>query len=175
MKNYLLTILTVLLFINSSLSAQDGIPHYSHTIIASKNGIEKIYKLGSRLFITYQNGSDQQKLRGYFTGVTNGKIAIARKKKTSEEILIPVENITVLRKINPGKRIIYGAVGTALVAGGAAIINKRSNSPGAGMRDALIIPIIGVGVYSLCVVPATLLLEKLSEKKRSSGWTFHAR
>src|ERR1044071_1588200 len=174
MKNYQRLVLTALFFLSAALSlpAQDSIPDFSYRLITLKNGIEKLYKPGTRLFLKYGNGSSPQKIRGIFAGVMDGKIAIIRKKKSKEQILIPVEDIILVRKIHPGKRIIFGAIGAVLITGGAAIIENTEDSPGGAWTAALVIPVIGAGVYFLCVVPASLVLEKLSEKKRSDGWSF---
>ncbi len=73
-------------------------------------------------------------------------------------IILP-ENILLLRKIKSGSRIIYAGIGTALAAGGAAIVNNGNNTPGSAMRNALIIPIIGVGLYFLCAVHVSLFFK----------------
>jgi len=58
MKNYHFTILAVyILSINLSLSAQEKVPDFSYTIVASKNGINKTYQPGARLFLKYETGS----------------------------------------------------------------------------------------------------------------------
>jgi hypothetical protein len=173
MKNYQRLVLTALLFLSVSFSlfAQDSIPDFSYALIASKNGFEKVYRPGTRLVLKYGNSSPK-KVRGIFAGVMDGKIVITRKKKSKEKNLIPVEDILLVRKINPGKRIIFGAIGTVLVAGGASVLEDTDNSPGAAWTGALVIPFIGVGVYFLCVVPVSLMIEKAGEKKRSSGWSF---
>jgi len=98
---------------------------------------------------------------------------IISNKRSKKRTIIPVNDITLLKKINTGKKIIYGAIGTVLVAGGAAIIDDGGNSPGNAMKDALLIPVIGTGVYFLCAVPVLLLIEKFNEKKRRRGWIFH--
>jgi hypothetical protein len=167
---YQLIILSVLLSLSVAVtsSAQGVAP----ALVASKNGYEKRYRPGTRLCIKYGNDSSTQKTRGIFTDVVDGKIVIAFKKKSKVQVVIPVEDITMLRKIKPGKRILYAAAGTALVAGGAAVIEQSGNSAGSGMATALVIPVIGAGVYTLCAVPVSLLFEKMGEKKRSSGWSF---
>lgn len=172
MKSSQLNIFIALLFLSFTISsyAQDSIPNVSYTIVASKNGIEKLYKPGTQLFLKYDKGSLLQKVRGFFSGVIDSNIVITHKKKSKGRILIPVEDIILLRKINPGKRIIYGAIGTVLVGGGAAIIDKAGNTPGTAMGGALLIPVIGAGVYFLCAVPVSLLLEKMFEKKVKNGW-----
>lgn len=79
---------------------------------------------------------------------------------------------SIVKRIRPNRRIIYGVIGTTLVGAGAAIIGTGGTSPASAMKDALIIPVIGVGVYFLYAVPASLLFEKINEKKRSKGWKF---
>jgi hypothetical protein len=51
-----------------------------------------------------------------------------------------------------------------------AVLNNNDNTPDSAMRDALIIPVIGVGVYFLCVIPVSLFIEKMGEKKKANGW-----
>ena len=53
-----------------------------------------------------------------------------------------------------------------------AVLNNNDNTPGSARRDALIIPVIGVGVYFLCAIPVSLFIEKIGEKKKANGWVF---
>ncbi len=147
-------------------------PDLAYVIVASKNGIERKYKAGTRLLIKYNNGNSKQKARGYFAGVEEEKIAIFSKKATGKAILISPDSVLLLRKIRPTQRIIFATIGMTLIGGGAAILDKASNTSGNSGAAVLIIPVIGAGVYFLWAVPVSLLIEKINEKKKDKGWTF---
>ena len=153
--------------ITSAQFAQIYKPDSSNTLIAAKNNFQKVYKPGTKFYLKFRNDSSVQKCRGVFTGITNGEINITHKKEKT--FLILPENILLLRKIKPGSRIIYAGIGTALVTAGAAVLNNDDETSGSAMRGALIIPVIGVGVYFLCAIPVSLLIEKLGEKKKADG------
>jgi hypothetical protein len=162
---FFLCLVTVVLF------AQTDNTDSSYKLVAVKNNFQKVYATGIKFFLKFHNDSSVQKCRGVFTGITNGGIIITTHKKGKTFLILP-ENILLLRKIKPGSRIIYAGIGTALTVGGAAVINSKDNTPGSAMRDALIIPVIGAGVYFLCAIPVSLLIEKIGEKKKVNGWIF---
>jgi hypothetical protein len=159
-----------LCLVTSVLFAQTHKPD-SYKLVAAKGNFQKVYTIGTKFFLKFYSDSSIQKCRGVFTGLTNDEIIITAHKKGKAFLILP-DNILLLRKIKPGSRIIYAAIGTALVAGGSAVINNENNTPGAAMRDALIIPVIGAGVYFLCAIPVSLFLEKIGEKKKAMGWVF---
>lgn len=172
MKNYLIVFLAVTIFYVKSY-AQDTTNVIFKNFVASKSSERKLYPIGTRLFIRYTNERSTNKLRGIIAGLNKTKIFIKQGKKDSL-ISINIIDITLVRKIDPRGRIILGIVGTALVGGGAAFIDDGGNSPGSAMRDALIIPIIGVGSFCLHAVPITLFIEKIDERRRSNGWIFQS-
>lgn len=146
---------------------------FNYAIIASKNGSERIYKPGTRFFIKHSIDHSTQKVRGYFAGVAEGKIAILSKKRAKETMLICADSILLLRKIRPGSRILFSSIGAALIGGGAAILDNASGAnSGAGV---LVIPVIGAGVYFLCAVPISLMIEKVNEKTIAKEWKFEIR
>lgn len=155
-----------------SSSAQHNAGDLSYTLIASRNTIQKIYSPGSRFFLKYTNHASMHHCRGVFTGITDDKIVITTNKRKRENILIAPGDIILLRKIKPGKRILYGGIGTALVAGGAALINNAGDTPGSAIGGAIVIPFIGAGVFFLGAIPVMLLVEKLNEKNTANGWKF---
>ena len=168
--NRKLFIAFALCFLTAVLFAQTHKPDYSYKLIAAKNNFQKVYTTGTKFCLKFYNDSSVQTCRGVFTGITNGEIIITTHKK--EKLFISPESILLLRKVKPGSRIIYAGIGTALVAGGVAVLNNNDNTPGSARRDALIIPVIGVGVYFLCAIPVSLVIEKIGEKKKANGWIF---
>jgi hypothetical protein len=174
MKVNLLFILVTLVTFLSAVG-QQALPDLSYSLIASKNRNEAWYNAGMRLCVKYKNPASVKRVKGIFAGVSDGEILVARKKKSEEGVLVPVEEIIAVRKINPRKRIVYGTIGALLVGGGGAIIDKGGNTPGSAMKGAFIIPLIGVGSYFLAAIPVSMLLDKAGEKKRSSGWEFQLR
>ena len=160
-------------FIYHPLFGQDTLPNLNVSLIASRNGNLTSYEGGARLMIKHKSGSSTERVRGTFAGAFNKSIAIAKKQGGIRSITsIAIEDILMVRKINPRKRLAFGIIGTMLVGGGAAILESTGDSPGKAMGGALVIPVIGVGSYVLFAVPVTLLIEKLNEKKAESGWKF---
>jgi hypothetical protein len=155
-----------------SSTAQDTLPHLGYRFVALRNSERAFYKTGTRLVIKYTDGSSTQRLRGAFAGVMNGSIAIGARGGSKSMTVIPVEDISMVRKVHPQRRVAFAIIGTVLVGGGTAILESGGNSPGSAMRGALIIPVIGIGSYLLFAVPITLIAEKLNEKKRKNGWKF---
>lgn len=174
MKICQFTFLLVFLFCLLSLSslAQNTEAGNSNELIATRNGKEIHYKRNVRLSLSIENDSSSYKVKGFFAGVVEGHALLIHTKNGNDTTRIPIENITTLKRIKPNKRIVYSAVGIALIGAGAAVIGGEGNSPASSMRTALMIPVIGVGAYFLYAVPASLFYEKLNEKKRSKGWRF---
>ena len=170
--NYRLASVFFFLVLSDISFSQNTIPDLSYSIVASKNGMENYYKPGTQLLIKYKDNSGERKIRGFYSGESGGDIVIKHRKKDVAKTVIIVDSITVLRRIKPGKRIFYGAIGTLLVGGGAALLDNEGNTPGSAMRGALIIPVIAVGVFIICAVPVTIIVEKVNEKKCINGWKF---
>jgi|GEM_PF-5133911 len=150
-------------------------PDLTYVIVASRNGIEQEYKTGTRFLIKFKSDSSIQKTRGFFAGVSEGKIVMLPKKTSNEVVLIPPDSVLLLRRIRPTQRIGYAATGITLIGVGAAVLNRAANTSGSTGAAVLVIPVIGAGVYFLCVIPITLVIEKLYEKKKTNGWTFSIR
>lgn len=162
MKNRPFYCLAALFFISVYIPAfaQTTEPSgFSYAIVAGKNGIERRYNVGSKILLKFTSDSSIQKARGYFAGITNGKIAILSKKISKEAALISADSILLLRRIRPTQRIIYAAGGVTLIGTGAAILDKAGNTSGNSGAAVLIIPVIGAGVYFLCAVPVSLFFE----------------
>lgn len=157
----------------SSLFGQaDDVTDLSYAIVASKKGVERKYKSGSRLLIKYSNGHSAQKARGYFAGVEDGKIMMLSKKSARVYPSISPDSILLIRRIRPTQRIIFAAAGLTLIGTGTVVLDNASNSSGISGAAVLVIPVIGAGVYFLYAVPISLLIEKLNEKKKIKGWTY---
>ncbi|MBI5372101.1 MAG: hypothetical protein HZA79_08755 [Sphingobacteriales bacterium] len=169
---YLFIVTLVFVLSGSSVFAQ---PDLAYVIVAGKNGSERKYEAGERLFIKYNGSHSIQKARGYFAGVTDGKIAILSKRTSGETALISADSILLLRKIRPGQRVFFAATGIALTGGGAVLLDRASNTSGNSGATILVIPVIGAGVYFLWAIPVSLLVEKLNEKRKSKGWAFSIR
>jgi hypothetical protein len=151
---------------------QSAVPDLSYSISATKNGDSRSYKPGTPLFLKYNVDNSVTKARGYYLGTINDSVFIGKKRNKKSIQLIHINDILVLRKINPRKRIILGAIGTTLVAGGAVLAERTGNSPGGAMATALLIPVIGAGSYMVFAIPVTLLMENFSEKRKANGWQF---
>jgi hypothetical protein len=169
--------LTLLILIGTlstslSLTAQVTLPHLNSNFIALRNSEHVFYKVGKRLAIEYNIDSFTQRVKGMLAGAKNGSIMIGAKGVNKSTAVIPIADISMVRKVHPQRRVAFGIIGTALVAGGTAILGSAGNSPGSAMRNALVIPIIGIGSYFLFAVPVSLMVEKLSEKKQKNGWKF---
>jgi hypothetical protein len=167
---YHLPFLCILLSASMATLGQDTTPNLSYSIVAKKNHQVVRYKPGTHLCVLYRSDASTLRARGFYEGVINGQIVIA-KKKNGVRVLIPVEDLTLLRKIAPGKRIVLGAMGTGMIAGGAALMDKGDPHRN-GMSNAMLIPVIGVGAYLVLATPISLLIEKASEKRQRNGWSF---
>ena len=174
MKIYTLALLALIL-LSMNIAAQDTTSHFYSGLMASNYETEHMYKPGTRLLIKYGNENALNKQKGILTGISATGIALKRRKNSDELTVIRFDDMAVVKKVHPQRTIIFAAVGTALVTGGAIIIDGAGNTPGSTLRAALAIPLIGVGTYLVCSIPVSLLIDKFSERKRSSGWKFFAR
>jgi hypothetical protein len=164
--SYTINLFVLFLFFNSfNLFAQNN------NLFAKRNRESEAYKIGEKVLIKFDTEGKIEKTRGIILEISEAKITFGNKRGT-KHISIPIENISLLRRINPTNRIIYGILGTALISGGAALIDSGGDTPGSAMRGALLIPVVGVGVYILGAIPVSIIIERLSEKKRDSGWKF---
>ena len=168
-QKFLLVFITYLF--SNALFAQNFKLDSSYKLIAVKDNFRKTFRTGTKFFVKFYNDSSVQKYRGVFTGITNDKIIITTHKKEKVLLILP-ENILLLRKIKPVSRIIYAGVGTILVTSGAIVLNNSGNTPASAIQGAFLIPVIGIGTYFLFAIPASLLIEKLGEKKKVDGWAF---
>jgi hypothetical protein len=173
MKHYIIVFLAVTIFQTQSF-AQDAANGTFSNLAASKNGNRERYPIGTRLLIRYASDNSEKKVRGTIAGLSSTEIFIQPKKKEDSLIKLNINGITLVRKINPKRKKIYGIVGTVLVAGGIAIVGSGGDSPGSAMKGALAIPLIGAGSYFLFAIPITLLIEKAREKRSSNGWKFQS-
>jgi hypothetical protein len=166
--------LSILLFFSISLSAQPAGPDLTYELVASQKGTETTYKPGSKLFLKYNNDHSAKKCRGIFAGIKDGEIVIMNKRKDTEILILP-RDITLLRRIRPGSRLILGGIGTAMVVGGTAGVDNAGSTHASSLRSAGAIAFVGVGVFVLLAIPVTLFVEKVSEKKIVNGWKFEVR
>lgn len=163
---YAIKFLFVILFFNSFSSFAQ-----KNKLVANRNRESESYKIGEKVVIKFEKDGDIERTRGVILNISEANFTVGNKRGT-KQTLIPVENISLIRKINPFQRIIYGVIGTAMISGGAALIDSGGDSPGSAMRGALLIPVVGVGVYVLGAIPVSIIVERLFEKKRDSGWKF---
>jgi hypothetical protein len=171
LKVFITPIVTIL-FLGITSFSQDAVPDLSYSIVASKNGVKHFYKPGDRVLIKYKDSDYTKKMRGFYSGESGGNLVMKRKKKGIAQSIIAVDSIIILRRIHPVKRMVYAVIGTSVVGGGAAILENGGDSPGSAMKGAFIIPVIAVGVFFICAVPVTLIVERINERKRSAGWQF---
>lgn len=169
MTKYFLFPLLALCFISFSF-AQDTPLQSTPILIASRNGAEEVYTIGTKLVLKYKDSLSVKRIRGVFSGSWGEKILITKGNRNKYEVF--VDSIVMLRKIHPIRRIVFAAIGTALIGGGAAILDNGGDSPSSAIKGAFIIPFIGIGVYFICAVPASLILEKVNENRKSRGWKF---
>lgn len=169
MTKYFLFPLLALCFINFSF-AQDISLRSKAILIASRNGAEEVYTIGTKLVLKYKDSLSVKRIRGRFSGSWENKILITKGNRNKYEVF--VDSIVMLRKIHPIRRIVFAAIGTALIGGGAAILDKGGDSPSSAIRGAFIIPVIAIGVLFVYTVPASLILEKVNENRKIRGWKF---
>lgn len=170
MTKYFLFLLLALCFIHFSFS-QDTALRSTSVLVASRNGAEEVYTIGTKLVLKYKDSLSVKRIRGVFSGSFEGKVLITKGNKNNK-VLISVDSIILLRKIHPIRRIVFAAIGTALIGGGAAILDNGGDTPGSAIGGAFIIPVIGLGVLFVYTVPASLILEKINENRKSRGWKF---
>lgn len=171
MKIYRFLIFLILLTNSEIASAQNssGVG-FTHVISATKDEKGRIYRPGTRLYVKY--GPNSSVIRGIFAGVSDTSIIIGRRRISSEEVYISIDEIRTIRRNRPTQRIIAGILGTALMAGGIALVEDGSESDANGMRNAVGIVVIGTGVYFLLTIPISILFEKAEQKSRDKGWKF---
>jgi len=163
-------------FTSVSLLAQTNeTKFWDYVIVARKKEIVKTYKPGTKLFLSYFDRSGVQKIKGYLSRAIDNNITILPRKKSNEEVTIAVDSIVVLRKIKPSQRISFSVIGSILIGTGAILMDKAGDSPSGAMGSALLIPVIGAGVYFLFSIPFSLMIEKVSERKKKDGWEFSIR
>lgn len=141
-------------------------------LIASRYGVEHPYKTGYRLCIKYQKDNREVKVRGFFSGATDGNIILRPNKTVDYNIIIHPEDIIYVRRIKPLNRVIAGSGALALMGAGVLIIESAANGMAAGLAG---IPLAAVGYVLLYYIPVSLIIEKIMEKKRSHGWKFQLR
>ena len=166
--------LSILLFPPVFLKAQPATPDLSYELVALQKGAETTYRPGARLFLKYNNDHSTKTCRGTFAGIKDGGIVITNKRKTAEILILP-QDITLLRRIRPGSRLIFGGIGTAMLIGGTAGLDNGGSNHVSSLRTAGAIAFIGTGVFVLLAIPVTLFVEKISEKKIVNGWKFEVR
>lgn len=154
-------------------SAQDASTVTNTHFAAIRKGTLKLYPIGKRFLIKYTDESSTNKIRGILTEVNETEIFVKTNRKHDRPISIEIDEITLVRKINPKRKIIWGMVGTAMVAGGVAKMNSQGNSQN-GMSGAMAIPILAVGSYIVAAIPVALLIEKMNERRSSKGWKFQS-
>ncbi|MEO7444898.1 MAG: hypothetical protein ABIT96_05980 [Ferruginibacter sp.] len=164
------TLLFILLIILPAimLAQAPKVPNNHTSLIARKDGKTKVYRPGTHIYIRYSTDSTEIYNRGYIKGSVDDKLIITQKLKSDQRIFINAEDILVIRKIRPGKRIFFASLGAILVGAGAAYANQASS----GWAFVIVVPLIGAGSYMIMVTPVSLLLEKIAEKKVSKGWQF---
>lgn len=171
MKSILLLVIASFLLSLSS-AAQDTALHVNYYLTALRNEHHSFYKPGTRLAIAYNDGTSKRIIKGVFKGEKNDEMVIADKGGKKNQTYIPVDQITAARRIHPRSRIAFGIIGTALVTGGAIILNDSGNSVRSTYQAILAIPFIGLGSYLVVAVPISLLADQLTKKKRQNGWKF---
>lgn len=164
--------LLVLLCPNNALSQSANNPDRTYNIVAARYGKEVYFKPGTRLCIKYKRGNNEVKERGFFAGALDEKIILTPDKIGSYRMSIDPGEIIYIRKIRPLNRIIAGAAGTVVFAGGLLLIEYAAGASGAFTAALIGIPLVAVGYVMLYYIPITLILEKINEKKRSKGWEF---
>lgn len=170
--NRYISLFIAVLFVPFCILAQKTEPKKYSSFIALKKGNSDIYEIGTKLLIKYSNDSLTDKVRGELAGVSEDAIFIKQSNKRDKIIKVALSDITLVKKIHPMQKIVFGIVGTTLTVGGVAVLDNGGSSPGSAMRGALLIPFIGAGVYCLLTVPATLCIEKINERKKKNGWIF---
>jgi hypothetical protein len=155
-------------------SAQDASTVTNTHFAAIRKGTLKLYPIGKRFLIKYTDESSTNKIRGILTEVNETEIFVKINRKHDRPISIEIDEITLVRKINPKRKIIWGMVGTAMVAGGAAIAESQGNSQKEMSGGLMGYPIAGMGAYIVAAIPVALLIEKLNERRSSKGWKFQS-
>ena len=165
MKKFITFFILNLLCSNINLLAQE------YTLKAIRNYESEIFNLNQKVVVKFKKGADIVRRRGIIVDINDSAIVVGNKKRSSETF-IEIEDIFLLRKINPNKRTILGITSITLIGGAASLIDSGGDSPGSAMRGAFLIPIVGIGVYALGAIPITIIIERLFEKKTASGWKF---
>lgn len=171
MTKYFLFPLLLLCFIHFLFAQDTSLIKSANVLIASRNGAEEVYTIGTKVVLKYKDSLSIKKIRGIFSESFEGKVLITKGNKNNK-VIISVDSIIMLRKIHPIRRIVFAAIGTALIAGGGVILDNGGSSPGSAIRGAFIIPVIGAGVCFIFAVPGSLVLEKINENRKSRGWNF---
>lgn len=170
--NFLVVCSLAFLFPDNALSQSVNIPDRSYRIVAARYGKDVYYKPGTRLCVKYKRGNDEVKERGFFAGALDEKIILTPDKAGSYRISINPDDIIYIRKIKPLNRIIAGAAGTVMFAGGLLLLTSGTSSAEALGAALIGIPLMALGYVVLYYIPITLIIEKINEKKRSKGWDF---
>jgi len=165
-----------LIFLSEKSLAQEKFPDASYRLIAERYGVEKIYMPGKKLFVQFQTGNGMNegiKARGFFAGSLRDSIVLGRQKDAWDRVLIDPESVVSVRRIRPTSRIIVGCGGLLLMTAGIVLLERGFDKDASGLSPILIgAPLLFAGTYMTFYVPISLIVEKLSEKKRRKGWTF---
>ncbi|MFZ4057442.1 MAG: hypothetical protein ACOYKE_04860 [Ferruginibacter sp.] len=161
MKIKLLVLLFLFLAVGTEKThAQRTTQRLTHYFIAKKEDRTKLYVPGMKLTVF----TNSKKIKGSLLVVNDSSIVLLRRNKPIE---ILVNDISRVRKRDPGIRIALGLAGSIAMVGGL-ILAENARAWGV----AFAIPIVAAGSFSLIALPITSLSEILGEKKLKKGWQF---